>query len=112
MVHTYQVNHDIANYIVRFNVALNQCSNVTDIKDNLWAEVAVQEINCQPSYLRGYQLVTNRPESILKHGGIFGHAIKVNIKRKKPFFNFAQKGCFLTKLQTHQGLPEGLTDSH
>ena len=39
-------------YIVRFNVALNRCSDVTDIEakflfeENLWAEIAVQVMNC------------------------------------------------------------------
>ena len=39
-------------YIARSNVALNKCSDITDIKvkflfeENLWAEIAVKVINC------------------------------------------------------------------
>ena len=42
-------------YIARLNIALNRCSVITDFetrflfKENLWAEIAVQEMNCQPS---------------------------------------------------------------
>ena len=47
-----QVTPDVAEYIARFNVALNRCSDITDIKakflfeENLWAEIAVQVMNC------------------------------------------------------------------
>ena len=39
-------------YIAQFNIALNQCSNIIDIKakflfeEDLWVEVAVQVMNC------------------------------------------------------------------
>ena len=42
----------MAKYIARFNIALNRYSDITDIEvkflfeENLWAEIAVQEVNC------------------------------------------------------------------
>ena len=66
--------------MAQFNVALNQCSDVIDIEakflfeENLWAEVAIQVLNCQPSSLKDSQAGNQRAGSILKHAGIFKHA--------------------------------------
>ena len=70
----------MAKYIERFNVELNRCSNVIDIeakfwfKENLWAEVAVQVMNCQPSCLKDCQAAAQRAGIILKYGSMFKHA--------------------------------------
>ena len=72
----------MAEYIARFKVALNRCSDVTNIEakflfeENLWAEIAVQVMNCQPSSLKDSKAAAQRAGSILKHAGIFEHAKK------------------------------------
>ena len=79
MLHTHQVNPDVAEYIVRFRIALKRCSNVTGIEakvlfeKNLWAEIAVQIINCYLLSLKYSQAAAQRAWSILKHAGIFEH---------------------------------------
>ena len=82
MVCTHYIDPDIAKYIAQFNVALNQCSNITDIKakylfkENLWAEVAVQVMNCQPSSLKDSQAAAQTVGNILKHASMLEHAKK------------------------------------
>ena len=67
----------MAEYIARLNVALNRCSDVTDIEakflfeENLWAEVAVHVMNCQPLSLKDFQTESQSSRSIFKHSGIF-----------------------------------------
>ena len=79
MVYTHQVNHDVAKYSAQFNVALNRCSNVTKIeakflfKENLWAKIVVQVINCYPSGLKNSKAAAQRAGIILKHAGKFKH---------------------------------------
>ena len=74
----------MAKYIARFNFALDWCFNITDIKvkflfeENLWAEVAVQVMNCQPSGLKDSQAAAQRAGSILKHAGMFDHSKRIS----------------------------------
>ena len=57
-------------------------------KENLWAELAVQVMTCQPSSLNDSS--AQRDGSILKYTGIFEHA-KKGIKKKKAFISFFEK---------------------
>ena len=67
----------MAKYIVRFDIALNRYSNVTHIEakflfeENLWAEIAVQVMNCEPSSLKDSQATAQRAGSIFKCTGMF-----------------------------------------
>ena len=89
MVCTSQVNLDIAEYIARFNVALNLCSDVIDLeaklllKENLCAEEAVQLMKFQPSNPKDSQALAQRAGSILYYVCIFEHTKKGNKKGKK-----------------------------
>ena len=55
---TYQVDPEALEYIAQFNIALNQWSDITEIKakllfkENLWPEVGVQAVNYQLSTLK------------------------------------------------------------
>ena len=70
----------MAKYIARFNIALNRCSDITDIeakflfKENLWAKVEVQVMNCQSSNLKDSKASDQRVGRILKHDGMFENA--------------------------------------
>ena len=83
MVCTHQVNPDMSEYIARFNIALNRFSDIIDMeakfsfKENLWAGVAVQVMNCQPPSLKDSQAAAQNAGRILKYAGIFEHAKKV-----------------------------------
>ena len=71
---------NVTEYIARFNFALNQCSDATDIKakllfkENLWPEIVFQVINHQPLNLKDSQTAAQRARSKLKHAGMFKHA--------------------------------------
>ena len=57
---------------------------------NLWAEVAIQVINCQPL---GLKVLKQQPEnffSILKHAGMVEHA-KKGIKKQETLFQLFWK---------------------
>ena len=97
MVHTHHVHPDIAEYIAQFNVALNYCSNIIDIKAktffkrDFWAKVAVQVMNHQPSSLKDSQAAAQKAGGILKYAGMFEYAKKREQKKKETFFNFVVK---------------------
>ena len=60
-------------------------------KQNLWAELVVQVINCQLETLRGSEPVAQKAKNILKYTIMFEKAKK----RKKAFSNFVEKYLFL-----------------
>ena len=89
-------------YIARFNVALNKCLDIVNIKakfsfkKDLWAEIAVQVMNCFPLSLKDYQAVAQRAGSIFKYAAMFKLA-KREKKGKKLFFSFVGIGILSFK---------------
>ena len=66
----------MADYITRFNLAYNRCSNVSEeeakflFKENLWREISVYVLSAQLSSLKESQLAAQQIGNVLRNAGI------------------------------------------
>ena len=105
----------MADYIARFNLAYNRCSNVSEeeakflFKENLWSEISVYVLSTQPSTPKDSEPAVQQIVNVLHNAGIFAKGGKgkrnmqpwldspFNPQYKKPPVDASQTGgagCF------------------
>ena len=110
LLYTRQNSPDVADYIARFYLAYNRCSNVSEeeakflFKENLWSEISVQVLSAQPSTLKDSQSAAQQIGNVLHNAGIFAKSGKrkrhmrpwldkpFNLSFKKPPVDASQTG--------------------
>ena len=92
LLHTRQNSPDVADYIARFNLEYNRCSNVSEeeakflFKENLWSEISVQMLSAQPSTLKDSQSAAQLIGNVLHNASIFSKGGKRK-KNMRPWLD-------------------------